>query len=66
MEYAVASVLDVHARVTWPLPAVAVSPLGVAGDEGVGEVYDPLSPPPHAVNPSVDSARMGAANASFD
>jgi len=63
MEYVVAPVLAVHASATWPLPAVAVSPFGVAGADGVG-VGDGVgdeSPPPQAARARVESVTMGAA-----
>ena len=47
--------LAAHARVTWPMPAVAVRPLGVDGNAAEGE-----EPPPHAANASEDSVTMDA------
>jgi hypothetical protein len=53
IEYPVAPALADQTKATWLFPGVAATPLGVDGVNGAGG--DEL-PPPHAANPSVDSA----------
>ena len=57
IEYPVAPVLADQAMATWLFPGVAVTPLGV---DGVNGAEGDELPPPHAANPSVDSASTAA------